>query len=424
MHPLLVAQLEEARSSDGTVDLTRLTQLVSATYHAADESGQGKSLPARRPPGVEAAAVIGLEELRAINARLHLALDNMSQGLCLYDEQDRVLFVSRRMATILGLPEGAIQAGMTFEEVVRQEMTANLFEKRPIAEILRERRALLEEPDQQKRILGFNSQGRYIVATYLRIPSGGWVKTVSDITRERVAEAQAEANARLAAVGEMAAGLAHELRQPLTTLVLAATNASRLAERGDMRGTVEKLEKIIAQGMRASDLIEHLRQFARGWDTAQGVVPVQLAEAVDGARILVGNSLKEDGIAIALELGEPPPIVLGRKLAIEQVLVNLLMNARDALSSLPPGRDRRVRLTVSGNTEEIELRVADTGGGIPAEIMPRIFQPFVTSKGPDRGTGLGLSICRGLMSTIGGSISVTNEAEGACFLLRFRRPTD
>lgn len=426
VHRLLARQMDKARAPDGTIDIDRLTELVNDAYEEAERyrrrTDRAVALMAEELEQLNGSLARAMDDLSETNQRLSLALDNMSQGLCLYDDQDRVLVANHRFAPILGLPEGAIRPGMTFQEVIEAELAVNLFEKRPVEEILHERRALIDGAAQETRVLEFNGHGRHIAATYRRIPTGGWIKTVTDITAERQAEAQAAPNARLAALGEMAAGLAHELRQPLTTVVLAATNAGRALERGATDSVRERLERCIAQAMRASDLIDHLRRFARGWDTVEEATAVSLDEPLEGALVLVRGTLREAGIEILTDLGSPAPMVLGRSLAIEQILVNLMMNARDALAALSPDRPRRVSLTAMAVPGGVELRVADTGGGIPEELMPRLFQPFVTTKGPDRGTGLGLSICNGLMRTMGGAISVTNEADGACFRLRFRPP--
>lgn len=426
VHRLLARQMDRARAPNGTIDVDRLTELVNDAYEEAERyrrrTDRAVALMSEELEHLHDSLARAMDDLRATNQKLSLALDNMSQGLCLYDDQDRVLVASHRLAPILGVPEGTIRPGMTFREVIEAEVAVNLFERRPVEEILRERRALIDAATEETPVLEFSGHGRHIAATYRRIPTGGWIKTVTDITGERKAEAQAAANARLAALGEMAAGLAHELRQPLTTVVLAATNAGRALERGATDSVRERLERCIAQAMRASDLIDHLRRFARGWDTEEDATAVALDEPLEGALLLVRGTLREAGIEILTEFGSPAPVVLGRSLAIEQILVNLLMNARDALAALPPDRPRRVSLTAMAVPGGVELQVADTGGGIPEDVMPRLFEPFVTTKGPDRGTGLGLSICNGLMRTMGGAISVTNEAGGACFRLRFRLP--
>jgi C4-dicarboxylate-specific signal transduction histidine kinase len=166
-------------------------------------------------------------------------------------------------------------------------------------------------------------------------------------------------------------------------------------------------------------VIEHLRRFARGVEQGAQPVPVPVREAVDGAMALIGGGLRDAGIELVLELGAPPPVVRGHLVALEQVLGNLLMNARDAMAQLPEGRPRRlhVRAEHADAAEMVRLTVADTGGGLPEEVLGRLFEPFVTTKGPERGTGLGLSICHGLVQGMGGSISAANDNQGAVFTL-------
>ena len=114
-----------------------------------------------------------------------------------------------------------------------------------------------------------------------------------------------------------------------------------------------------------------------------------------------------------------PPQVLGHVLPLEQVLVNLLANARDAMEGLPPEAPRRVRIAAApaGVDGQVALTVADTGGGIPAAVMARLFEPFVSTKDADHGTGLGLSICHGLVKAMGAGIAARNEGEGALFTI-------
>ena len=110
--------------------------------------------------------------------------------------------------------------------------------------------------------------------------------------------------------------------------------------------------------------------------------------------------------------------MLGDLVRIEQVLVNLLLNARDALEETRPAAPRIV-VTMARDTTHGRVEIADNAGGIAPEIMDRLFDPFFTTKGPDRGTGLGLSISRAAMTTMGGEISVRNGREGAVFTLLF-----
>lgn len=236
-----------------------------------------------------------------------------------------------------------------------------------------------------------------------------------DVTAERLADARAASASRLAALGEMAAGLAHELRQPLTALSLAAENAQMDTRGLGHHALDRRLDLIVNQAHRASEIIETLRRFARGPEAGARQVPLDLHEVTATLLALVGGNLREARVTLSLSLGVPPPVPLGDKIALEQILMNLVINARDAVVA----RDgaRHVRISAAQEGDEVVLTVSDNGGGLPPAILARAFEPFVTTKGPDRGTGLGLSICYGLVRVMGGRITVANGAEGAIFTI-------
>lgn len=239
-----------------------------------------------------------------------------------------------------------------------------------------------------------------------------------NITAEQEAKARALGAAKLASLGEMAAGLAHELKQPLQSMSLAAEIGQLAAARHDHADVLLRLATIVDQAQRASYLIERLRRFASGAGQRAATDQVDLAKVVDSTLLLTGNALSDAGVTMEVTLGEPAPVIRGEVVALEQVLTNLLLNAADALAGQPPGAPRRIRITAAeGADGMVRITVADTGGGIPAEIVPRLFEPFVTTKGPDKGTGLGLSLCHGLVTEMGGTIEAHNDAAGAVFVL-------
>ena len=266
-----------------------------------------------------------------------------------------------------------------------------------------------------------------------RLANGGVVAVgyVLDVTAEREAQARAEAAGRLASMAEMAHGMAHELKQPLQVIALKAETAAMLVERAVQAPEVPEpvrdaatridaaLEEITRQALRTGDLVEHLRRFARGNAEGTPNEPVNLAEALDGALMLAGHGLMKAGIAVEYDLGDPPPTVTGQLIAIEQILINLLNNARDALAERPRDTPRRIRIATSRSAdgEHVTLSVADTAGGVPAHIIGRVFEPFVTTKRLEQGTGLGLAICHGLARGMNGAMAVQNGPEGAVFSL-------
>ena len=245
---------------------------------------------------------------------------------------------------------------------------------------------------------------------------------ILDVQAERAAEQRAIAAARLASLGEMSAGLAHELKQPLQAIALAANNARTAMQRGNAIAAEQRLDRIAGYTQRAATLIEHLRRFARGTDENAQAVSVPLAEAVEGAMALAGAGLRDAGIVVHFALGSPPPIVKGHLVALEQVLANLMANARDAMSALAEDAPRRLRLeaTTLPEGDWVRVTIADTGGGIPDKVLARLFEPFVTTKGEEKGTGLGLSICHGLVRAMGGRIEARNERDGAVFTILLR----
>lgn len=275
--------------------------------------------------------------------------------------------------------------------------------------------------------------GQASTAYRLRQPDGGWrwlrsvakplgqradgvvevVGYVLDVTVEREAEGRAMAAARLSALGEMAAGLAHELKQPLAAISVAADAAAIALERGLAAAIRPRLEVIASQAVRAGALIEHLRRFTRGPDPAAPAEAVRVSDALAGALSLVEGSLSEAEVGVDLQVAEPCPSVGGDRIALEQALVNLLLNARDALAAVADGRARRIRIVVDTDAAQVRITITDTAGGFPPWVLGRLFEPFVTTKPPERGTGLGLWISRGLVAAMGGRLEAENGPEGA-----------
>lgn len=242
-----------------------------------------------------------------------------------------------------------------------------------------------------------------------------------DNTAARAAEAKVVTAARLASLGEMAIGLAHELRQPLTVMALAAENIQRIAAKSDVKGIDVRASRIVENSHRASAIIDNLRSFAIAEKAGADLHAVPLDDALTGTLTLIGGALREASVEVVFDLGDPAPVVIGDEVALQQIFFNLLSNARHALMDLPEDRLRRIAIQARPAEHGlVRITVSDTGDGIPPEIIGRVFEPFVTTKGPDRGTGLGLPITLGLIKNLGGTISVRNAKEGAVFEIHLR----
>jgi signal transduction histidine kinase len=247
---------------------------------------------------------------------------------------------------------------------------------------------------------------------------------ISDITSDYLTSTQTATSAKLATLGKMASGLAHEINQPFTIMSLAAENSAKMLQERGPEGigyTINRLHRIRDQAARARAIIDHMRIFG-GLGTG-AKAPVQLTEAVDGAFSLVGGALGAASIHVTNELDNSLPPVSAGKVMVEQVLVNLMLNAVDAMEKNPAGSLRRLvlRSSIDRGAGTVSLLISDTGPGIPDSIHDRLFDPFFTTKEVGKGIGLGLSICHGIMTSFGGSIAANNMPEGgAVFILTFQ----
>lgn len=223
--------------------------------------------------------------------------------------------------------------------------------------------------------------------------------------------------ARLNSLGELAAGMAHELNQPLTA-VLANTQAARrlLAEDPPELETARgAMAQAAEQARRASDVVGRLRRAVDRPGAGAQIQAVSLHEAARNALYLLEPELRRRGVAPEISAEGTAPPVLAEPVALEQIVHNLLMNALQALD-LVPVSERRMRLALDTADGQGVLTVADTGPGIPEETLARIFEPFFTTR--EGGLGLGLSLCETLAAGMGGSLTAArNPPRGASFRL-------
>jgi PAS domain S-box-containing protein len=246
-----------------------------------------------------------------------------------------------------------------------------------------------------------------------------------DQTQQAAAERKVVQSAKMADLGQMATGMAHELNQPLNIIDLAAANTIGRIDRGkaDDDYVRSKLDRIRAQVSRATEIIDHMRIFGRADSGEQG--PFLVRKVVDGLETLYRKQVTLDGIDFEIDNAVPDARVLGNPGLLEQVLLNLVTNARQQIKArMADGHDApaaggrhfiRIAVRDRRGGAGIELSVADSGGGVDPSILPRIFDPFVTSKPVGQGTGLGLSVAYGIVHDMGGRIEALSEADGATF---------
>lgn len=212
---------------------------------------------------------------------------------------------------------------------------------------------------------------------------------------------------KLAALGQMSAALSHEFNQPLAAIKSYSDNAGTFLERGRVPETRENLQRISRLVDRMAEISQHLRSFARRPKDQTG--PVALTAALDGALALVDVRLRRQKAVITRDVPEAEVWVIGGQVRLEQVIVNLLTNALDAMADIA---DARIEISLTEGPSDALLTVRDHGPGLSGDAMGQAFDPFFTTKDPGKGLGLGLSISYNIVSDFGGRLEAGNHPQG------------
>ncbi|SEK45346.1 PAS domain S-box-containing protein [Stigmatella aurantiaca] len=356
-------------------------------------------------------------ELVRTRVFLRTFLEAVPDPIFIKDRAHRWILVNAAFAQALGLPMEKLvgrsdydlipahEAGLFWErdEQVFSSGRANEFEER------------LTDPSGNTRII-ITKKAPFTLMNGEPFLIG----VIRDITEARRMETQLRLSERMASVGTLAAGVAHEINNPLAYI---SSNLAFLAEqleqeelpaglRAEMRDAV--LESL--EGTRRVRLIvQDLKSFSRSDDDSRG--PVDVHRVIQGSLRLVRNEL-EHRARLSQEF-RPVPAVLGNESRLAQVIVNLLVNAVQALPSERAVQDNRIHVAAWHEAEWVCIEVEDNGQGIAPEVQRHIFDPFFTTKPVGVGTGLGLSICNTIIQSMGGSIEVeSTPSEGSTFRLR------
>src|SRR5881394_2287791 len=349
------------------------------------------------------------EMVRHAKEQWETAFDSLSEGIAVVDDAGRVRRANRSLAAMLGAPIPGV--------IGRELVEALVGTSPPLVDVLAAARA---GDRVQPIVLRSTTLGRAIRVTAARIPAPGAggaqdqsvVVLVEDVTDQQAMESHLIQSEKLAAVGQLVSGVAHELNNPLTSI---AGLSEFLLEQKEL-GAKDRghLRVIHEQADRAGRIVRNLLTFARKGPAEQA--PVDLNDVIQRTLLLMSFDLTLKDIVVETELGTVPP-VLGDRHALQQVLLNLLNNAAQAVAENPPERPRVIRL-VTWFDDRVRMKVADSGGGIPDDVLPHLFTPFFTTKEPGQGTGLGLSITYSIVEAHGGRVSVERPPQGgAAFLV-------
>ncbi|SEQ40912.1 PAS domain S-box-containing protein [Solimonas aquatica] len=340
-------------------------------------------------------------ELNRLRRFHRQVLQDLPIGVCSLGDHGEVLIWNERMAQIAGLSADQV-LGSRVRELPPpwREIFSRLLDT--------ESAHLYKQPVHLRGGLRWLNLHKEAIAGDGE--SAQLVLLVEDLTEQQQLEAELTHSARLASIGTLASGVAHEIGNPLTGISCIAQNLLDEDDAGERR---QGLDDILEQSRRISDIVQSLLSFARPSAPARDLEPLELHSLVKEAARLV--RLSRSGRNIAFDNRVPEALIIdGDRARLTQVFVNLLGNAADA--SPPNGR---VEIEASRGAASVTISVRDWGSGIPEELLGRIFEPFVTTKLPGQGTGLGLPLVYRIVADHGGSISVDSRVgEGSTFVLR------
>jgi PAS domain S-box-containing protein len=356
-------------------------------------------------------------------AQLKGILANIAQGVTVTAPDLTVLLVNQGYLDIFDLPEELGRPGIHLSEYIRQGLAKGHYPADEVAAagseeaFVKQRLAVLSKPQRGvvQRTIG---DGRVIEIRQQRLPDGCIVSTYNNVTdrvrTEHELQRQREKsyqNEKLTALGSLLAGVSHELNNPLSVVIGQAALLESLA--GDSE-IAERAVKVRTAADRCAKIVKTFLSMARQRPADRR--PIQLNRLVAEVLDLVTHQLSTTDVEVTCELAPDLPPVAGDSDQLSHVLLNLFINAQQAMLDSPAPRRLIIAtayLPAKGAASgQVRISVRDNGPGVPAEIRSRIFDPFFTTKPVGQGTGVGLSVCHGMVSAHGGSISVGDGAGG------------
>ena len=334
------------------------------------------------------------EMVRRAKEQWETAFDALSEGIAVVDDEGRVRRSNRALADLLNMPLQNVvgtplgEALLGKPNALQELLAATRRGERPAPLVARSERLRRAVRVNAARIPGAATEQSIVVM-------------VEDVTEQQALETQLVQSEKLAAVGQLVSGVAHELNNPLTSIAGLSEFLLEQKELGKKdRGHLQVIQE---QAERAGRIVRNLLTFAR--KGAAERVPVDLNDVIRRTLSLTSYDLKLKDIQVERELSGALPDVFGDRHGLQQVVLNLVTNAAHAVAENP--RERPREITVSTWFDgQVHLRVADTGPGIPDEVAQSVFTPFFTTKEPGKGTGLGLSITYSIVESHGGQITL------------------
>lgn len=359
------------------------------------------------------------ESLRESQARIESAVEAASLGFYEFEFGSRLVFADARTRDMFGLPPDAEATAETFWlEHIHPEY---------IPDIQRQSQEMREgkfSHGQTEYLYKHPSRGmrwfRHLYRVRTRDPAGRPFRVlgvVQDITDRKQAELESQRArddlvhmARVSMMGELSASLAHELSRPLTAILSNAQAAQHFIAKDnpDLAELREILDDIVADNQRAGEVIHRVRTLLKKDHVSH--CPLDVNDVVQDVLKLVRNDLMNHKVTLQTALASDQPIVEGDRVQLQQVILNLLANAIDAMAHISPSKRRLLVQTERTETRNVRISVVDRGTGLAPEAMAMLFTPFFTTK--PTGMGMGLRISRTIIDAHGGSLGFKNNPEG------------
>lgn len=359
-------------------------------------------------------AMQAVETARLEQQRLISAFDQVAEQVVIFGMDGRALFLNKAFRRFNAPVLEALPSDFTYEAFLTEGCAQGAFGplKDVTAWIAEQLSAQTLEPQEITR-----APDRIHLTVQTQVDGIGRVVSSKDITELRHSERQLVQASKMATLGEMATGIAHELNQPLGVIRMAASNSIKRIDRdkADFESLRAKFERVGEQTERAAKIIDQMRVFGRKPDGR--VEPFDLGASLQDVVELARTQLHTMDIALKADIPEGEAFIMGEKVLFEQVLLNLISNARDAIQEHDTERPQIMLRADYDHDAGHRIQITDNGPGISEAILDKLFEPFFTTKEPGKGTGLGLSISFGTIRDMGGTIGAQNTKQGACFTI-------